>query len=106
VTSAEPSGPPSEGRAVLVYTAARAGLLLLCLVLGWFAGLGGLLLVVAALLVSGAMSWFLLQRQRLAMGAAAERVVGRARIRLNERTSAEDAYAEQIQGTNPADRKS
>jgi hypothetical protein len=81
-------------------------LLLLCLVLGWFAGLGGLVLVVVALLVSGAMSWFLLQRQRLAMGAAAERLVGRARVRLNERTSAEDAYVEQIQGTNPTERKS
>jgi hypothetical protein len=94
--------PPREGRAVLVYTAARAGLLVLCLLLGWLAGLGGLLLIVAALLVSGALSWFLLQRQRLAMGAAAERVTGRWRAR----TSAEDAYVDQMQGTNQPDRKS
>lgn len=83
-------------RAVVVYTAARAGLLALCLVLGWLAGLTGVLLVAAALLVSGALSWFLLQRQRLSMGAAVDESVQRVRGRLHARAAAEDAFVDQL----------
>jgi len=76
---------------------ARAALLLICLGLGWLAGLRGLLLIVAALLVSGALSWFLLAKQRVSMGLAIERTVGRSRERLAARTAAEDAYAEHLE---------
>ncbi|MDQ1706747.1 MAG: hypothetical protein QOF18_3113 [Frankiaceae bacterium] len=89
---------------LLVYTAARAGLLALCLLLGWLAGLSGIALVVVALLVSGALSWFLLQRQRLAMGAAVERSVQHVRGRMRARTAAEDAYVEQLQRDSLGDR--
>jgi hypothetical protein len=104
VTSPVPPGPVRDGRAVLVYTAARFALFLLCLVLGWVAGLGGLVLIVVALVVSGALSWFLLSRQRIAMGAAAEQVLTRTRSRLGQRTAAEDAYADRMRGTIPDDR--
>ncbi len=82
-----------------VYTAARATLLLACLVLGWLAGLGGLLLVVVALVASGVLSWFLLQRQRLAMGAAVDRSVQDVRGRLRDRVAAEDAYVDALHAT-------
>jgi hypothetical protein len=87
-----------DGRAIVVYTAARAGLLLICLVLGWVAGLSGAVLLIAALLVSGLISWFLLQRQRIAMGGAVERRVDRVRRHIDERAAAEDAYVESIVG--------
>ena len=93
-----------DGRAIVVYTAARAGLLLICLVLGWVAGLSGPVLLVVALLVSGLISWFLLQRQRIAMGGVVERRVNRLRSRIDERAAAEDAYVEAMQGNTSDDR--
>lgn len=87
-----------DGRAIVVYTAARAGLLIVCLVLGWVAGLSGALLLIVALLVSGLLSWFLLQRQRLAVGGAVERRISRARERIDRRAAAEDAYVDAMQG--------
>ena len=89
--------PRHEGTAVVVYTVARAALLAVCLLLGWLAGFSGLPLLVVALLVSGLLSWFLLQRQRLAMGSAVEHAVTRVRGRLDERAAAEDAYADQLE---------
>lgn len=82
----------------MVYTAARAGLLLICLVLGWVAGLSGAFLLVVALLVSGLISWFVLQRQRIAMGGVVERRVNRLRSRIDERAAAEDAYVDALPG--------
>jgi hypothetical protein len=76
----------------------------LCLALGWLAGLGGLVLLVSALLVSGALSWFLLQRQRLAMSASVDGSVERLRSRLRARVDAEDAYVDRMQGTTDNDR--
>ena len=93
-----------DGRAIAVYTAARAGLLLLCLVLGWVAGLSGPVLIIAALLVSGLVSWFLLRRQRIAMGGAVERRVNRMRERIDSRAAAEDAYVDALQGIPSEDR--
>jgi len=95
---------PRDGRAIVVYTAARAGLLFICLVLGWVAGLSGAVLVIVALLVSGLISWFLLQRQRIAMGGAVERRVNRVRERLDERAASEDAYVDAIEGNTHDDR--
>jgi hypothetical protein len=87
----------SPARALLTYNLARAGLLAACLGLGWLAGLRGLLLIVIALLASGALSWFLLAAQRVNMGAAIERTVGRSRDRMAARTAAEDAYADDLE---------
>jgi hypothetical protein len=98
------SSPHAASRAVLVYNTYRLGLLGVCLGIGWLAGLRGLLWIVAALAVSGALSWFLLRSQRIAMGMAVEQTVERSRVmtRVAERTAAEDAYAEQIHGQQPA----
>jgi uncharacterized protein DUF4229 len=87
-----------DGRAVAGYTAARAGLLLLCLVLGWVAGLGGPFLLIVALLVSGLLSWFLLRNQRMAVGGVVERRVDKLRERMDSRAAAEDAYVDAVQG--------
>jgi hypothetical protein len=72
--------------------------LLICLVLGWVAGLSGAFLLVVALLVSGLISWFVLQRQRIAMGGVVERRVNRLRSRIDERAAAEDAYVDALPG--------
>jgi Protein of unknown function (DUF4229) len=88
--------PGSTARAVFAYNAARFGLFVGCAVLGYVAGLRGVLLIAAALLVSGLLSWFLLARQRMAMGEAVGAAVTRGRSRLAARTAAEDAYAEQV----------
>jgi hypothetical protein len=95
-----PSGQSTgagPARALLIYNLARGGLLLICLGIGWLAGLRGLLLIVVALLVSGLLSWFVLTRQRVNMGMAIERTVGRSRERMAARTAAEDAYADELE---------
>jgi uncharacterized protein (DUF58 family) len=105
VTATQPPDRPRDGRAVAVYTLARVGLCILCLLLAWVAGLTGLLLLVAALLVSGVLSWFLLQRQRLAMSGAVERTMTRVRRRLDDGAAAEDSYVDGLeQQRSSADR--
>jgi membrane protein implicated in regulation of membrane protease activity len=84
---------PTANRAVLIYNLLRLGLFAVCFGVGWFAGLRPVIaLLVLALLVSGVLSWFLLRRQREAMGRAVERTVERSRRRMAERTAAEDDY--------------
>jgi hypothetical protein len=92
-------GPPrSASRAVLVYNVYRLGLLGVCLGVGWLATLRGLVLIVAALAASGALSWFILRPQRVAMGMAVERTVERSRVmaRMADRTAAEDSYVDGV----------
>jgi hypothetical protein len=84
----------TRARAVAVYNAARLGLFVVCLLLGYAAGLRGALLLAAALLVSGVLSYFLLTRQRVAMGLAVESAIRERRSRLAQRTAAEDAADE------------
>jgi hypothetical protein len=81
---------------VLVYTAARLGLFLGCLAVAWLIGFSGGLLVLVALVVSGGLSLFVLQGQRLAMSGAVERAVSRTRSRSREREAAEDAYVDRL----------
>jgi hypothetical protein len=88
--------PTSSARAVLSYNLLRAGLLLVCLGIGWAAGLHGLWLIIVALLASGVLSWFLLSGQRVRMGLAIEQTVERGRSRMAARTAAEDAYADEV----------
>jgi hypothetical protein len=86
--------PRGASRAVLAYNLCRLGLLVLCLGIGWLAGLRGFWLIVAALFVSGVASWFLLRAQREAMGRAVEQTVERSRVRMAARTNAEDSYVD------------
>jgi hypothetical protein len=88
-----------------VYTALRAALFAGCLALGWLAGLGGVLLLAAALVASGLLSWFLLDRQRAALGLAAERAVSAMRARAHERTAREDAYVDSVLAGGDAERR-
>ena len=89
--------PSGTVRAWLGYSALRLGLFATCLLLGWVAGLNGFPLLLAALLVSGALAWFLLQRQRIALGAGVATWADRMRARAGARTAAEDAYVDQLQ---------
>lgn len=61
-----------------------------CLAVGWLVGLSGVFLIFVALVVSGVLSLFVLQRQRFAMSAAVQRRVDRVNERIRERTEAED----------------
>jgi anthranilate/para-aminobenzoate synthase component II len=90
------AGGPSGAKAVLIYNLLRLTLLAICLAVGYFAGLHGLYLIAAALLVSGVLSWFVLAKQRIRMGIAIERTVERGRSKMAERTAAEDEYADRV----------
>lgn len=81
---------------MLVYTVARVALFLGCLALAWLVGLTGGLLILVALVVSGGLSLFLLQGQRMAMSSAVERAISRGRSRARARTEAEDAYVDRL----------
>jgi hypothetical protein len=85
---------PTARRAVLTYNLLRVVLFGVCFGLGWLAGFRSFLLVIVALLVSGALSWFWLRPQREAMGKAVEATVERSRVRVAERTAREDAYVD------------
>jgi hypothetical protein len=89
--------PGSAARSALTYNLGRLGLFVVCVVLGYVAGLRSIWLLVAALLVSGVLSYFLLARQRMAMASAVTDVVTRSRERMARRTAEEDAYAESLQ---------
>lgn len=78
-------------RATLSYTSMRLLLFAASLVLVYFAGGRGFLLVGLALVISGIISFVVLSRQRDAMsGALAARVRG-VRERLDEGAGAEDS---------------
>ena len=91
----------SASRAFLAYNLSRLGLLAVCLGVGWLAGIHDVWLIVGALFVSGVLSWFLLRRQREAMGMAVEQTVERSRVRLAARTAAEDSYVEAMNADQP-----
>jgi hypothetical protein len=106
----QPAGP-SASKALLVYNALRFLLLAGCLGLGYLAGLRGLPLVIAALLVSGVLSWFLLRTQRIRAGLAVEQAVQRSAVAprvagpwqrrreaMRAKVAAEDAYADSVRG--------
>lgn len=86
--------PGSAARSVVAYNLGRLGLFVACAVLGYVAGLRGLALLAAALIVSGVLSWFLLDRQRAAMAEVVGDAVTRGRSRLGQRSAEEDAYVD------------
>jgi hypothetical protein len=68
----------------LIYTLSRLGLLGICLGLGYLASLRGIILLVAAFLGSGLLSFVLLTKQRSAMGNK----IGEALSTVNNRIEA------------------
>ena len=86
----------SAARSVIAYNLGRIGLFVGCALLGYLAGLRGLILLAAALLVSGVLSWFLLARQRAAMAEVLGGAVTRGRSKLAQRAAEEDAYVESV----------
>lgn len=88
--------PRPATRAFLVYNGWRLGLFAACAGLLALAGLRSILLVAAALLVSGVLAYFLLDRQRRALAEAVGDAVDRGRRRVAERTEKEDAYVEEM----------
>ena len=88
--------PKPATRAFLVYNAWRLVLFGACAVLLALAGLRSLPLLAAALLISGVLSYFLLDRQRRVLAEALGDAVDRGRRRVAERTEREDAYVDQL----------
>jgi Protein of unknown function (DUF4229) len=83
-------------RGAFIYSLYRIGLFGVCFGIGWLAGLPTLPLVLVALAVSGALSWFLLRRQREQMAVAVERAVARGQAKMAVRAAAEDEYVDQL----------
>lgn len=77
-------------RATLAYTTARILLFVAATGLIYLAGARGLLLLALAVLVSGAVSYVLLSRQRDAMAGVLASRVRNFRARLDAGTHAED----------------
>jgi hypothetical protein len=77
-------------RATFSYTLMRLLLFFASLILVYFAGARGLLLVGLALVISGIASFVLLSRQRDAMSGALAARVRNFRERIDEGASAED----------------
>ena len=90
------SVPRSAARSVVGYNLGRLALLLVCLVLGYVAGLRSVTLLIVALLVSGVLSYFLLARARIDMAKAVTDVVTHTRQRVARRTAEEDAYVDAL----------
>jgi Mn2+/Fe2+ NRAMP family transporter len=77
-------------RATLYYTALRLGLFAVVLLLLYLAGARNLLLLGAAILISGVISYFALTAQRTAMAGAIGKRISNFRERLDAGTKAED----------------
>jgi uncharacterized membrane protein len=77
-------------RATLSYTALRLGLFVVVFLLLYLAGARSILLLGAAILISGLISYFLLNRQRMAMSSAISKRVTSFKERLDAGTRAED----------------
>lgn len=88
--------PRPATRAFLVYNALRLALFVACAALLALAGLRSIVLLAVALLVSGVLSYFLLDRQRQALAESLGDAVDRGRRRMAERTEREDAYVDEM----------
>jgi hypothetical protein len=79
-----------------VYNALRLALFAACAGLLALAGLRSIVLLAVALLVSGVLSYFVLDRPRRALAEAVAGAVDRGKQKLAERTEREDAYVDQM----------
>ncbi|HUC58232.1 MAG TPA: DUF4229 domain-containing protein [Streptosporangiaceae bacterium] len=77
-------------RATLFYTVLRFGLFIAVFGLLWLAGVRSVLLLALAILISGILSYFVLNNQRAAMSGAISRRITDFRERLDAGTRAED----------------
>jgi hypothetical protein len=77
-------------RAALFYTVLRFGLFIVVFGLLWVAGARSVLLLALAILISGLLSYFVLNSQRTAMSGAISRRLTDFRDRLDAGTRAED----------------
>ncbi|MGN6090120.1 MAG: DUF4229 domain-containing protein [Actinomycetales bacterium] len=74
----------------LRYTSSRILLFVVAALVCYAIGLRGLLLLAVAVIASGALSWFLLAKQRTEMSQRVESRLQRISSRIDERTRAED----------------
>jgi len=74
----------------LIYTISRLGLLGLCLAFGYLANLRGIILLVAAFLGSGLLSFVLLNKQRSAMGEKLGSAFSSVNEKIDNNTRKED----------------
>jgi len=77
-------------RATLSYTVLRLGLFVVVFLLLYLAGARSVLLLAGAILISGLISYFLLNRQRMAMSSVISKRVTSFKERLDAGTRAED----------------
>jgi uncharacterized membrane protein len=98
VSDSQPPERAAAGfwRSFLVYTGSRVGLFVGVLALFFGIGVRGLIVVLIALVLSGVVSYFLLDRQRTAFAQALEARVERRRAISAARTSREDEIADQL----------
>ncbi len=102
-----PANPPSPAfwRSFLLYTGSRVGMFAVTVGLLYGVGVRGIIVVFAALVLSGIASYFLLDRQRATFAAALEARmqrrqasprVGRRRAAAAARAAREDAIAHEM----------
>lgn len=89
----------SSGRAFFVYTGLRILLLVAVGGLLYLVGARGLLLLVLAFVVSGALSLVWLDRPRAQMGEGVGRAIGRVNDRIDAAAAAEDVPPEPPDGS-------
>jgi uncharacterized membrane protein YqgA involved in biofilm formation len=90
------SQPPGFWRSTLVYSGSRVGVFAVLLGLLYVVGVRGVIVVLIALVLSGVLSYFLLDRQRSAFAAALEERVKRRRERAAAKSAREDEIADRL----------
>lgn len=86
----EASQSPSKGHPFLIYSLARIALLLICAGIFYLLGFRDILLILLAFLVSGVISFIVLNRQRDEMGNRIGGYFSRMNKRIDDSTSSED----------------
>ena len=93
--TAEPK-VPTFWRAFLLYTGSRIAVFAVLLGLLYGVGVRGLVVIFISLVLSGVLSYFLLDRQRAAFAAAVEARVETRRGKTSARTAREDEIADAL----------
>jgi uncharacterized membrane protein len=92
----EDQTPARFWRSFLTYTGSRVGVFVVLLGLLYGIGVRGPIVVLIALVMSGILSYFLLDRQRTSFARALEAHIERRRAAATVRTSREDAIADRL----------